>query len=158
MIKLYRIDLKKHGNTAFSGRGSFLFGGRWSHSYIPIVYTSESLALASLEKFVNLRHRDYAMSKVELIYTVAIASDSVSLEDISNKRLPKGWDGIPVISFTKDFGTMWFQEKRSALLKIRSAVVSSEFNYLINPEHPDFKKIKISKSVKFNFDPRMMLS
>ncbi len=158
MIKMYRIDLKKHGETAFSGRGSFLNGGRWNHFKIPIVYTSESLSLATLEKFVNLQNRNHPMSKVELIYTVAIATDNVSLEDISTKRLPKGWDGIPAINYTKDFGTMWYRENRTALLKVRSAVVTSEFNYLINPMHPDFKKIKILKPDLFSFDSRMMLS
>jgi DNA-binding winged helix-turn-helix (wHTH) protein len=45
-------------------------------------------------------------------------------------------------------------ESRSAVLRVPSIVVDGEFNYVLNPRHPDFARLEIGESLEFSFDPR----
>ena len=53
-------------------------------------------------------------------------------------------------------GTKWLDEARSTTLKVPSVVIAGEFNYLLNPERPDFKRIRVSAPIPFSFDSRLL--
>ena len=42
------------------------------------------------------------------------------------------------------------------MLAVPSAIVPPESNYLLNPAHPDFKRIKIGKLSTVETDPRLI--
>jgi RES domain-containing protein len=44
------------------------------------------------------------------------------------------------------------------VLAVPSAIIPREWNYLINPEHPDMKRIVVGKPEPFAFDPRLILA
>ena len=48
-------------------------------------------------------------------------------------------------------------ENKYLVLKVPSVVVQGEFNYLINPNHPEISNVKIKTIEKFNFDERLFL-
>jgi RES domain-containing protein len=71
------------------------------------------------------------------------------------ERFPETWRAMPHSLETQTFGAAWARERRSVTLRVPSAVVPGEFNYLINPLHPDFERVKIGKPERFSFDPRL---
>ncbi len=137
--------------SAFTGSGARLFPGRWNLAGIPMVYASGSVALATLEMLVHLNSDDdltgYRLFRVEL--------PARAVEIPSSKKLPAGWDDEPIPEISRKFGTRWFLGQRSLALRVPSAVVPHDFNYFLNPTHPDFSQIKIGRAEKFPFDPRL---
>jgi RES domain-containing protein len=71
------------------------------------------------------------------------------------KHLPEDWGQLPAPPSTREFGTQWIMQARSAVLRVPSIVVDGEFNYILNPRHPDFRHLKIGAPVPFSFDPRL---
>ena len=77
-----------------------------------------------------------------------------SLIEIADS-LPNDWRKLPAPASTREFGSRWVAELRSVVLRIPSIVVEGEFNYLLNPRHPDFARLEIGKPRAFSFDPRL---
>lgn len=71
------------------------------------------------------------------------------------RRLPTNWRAYPAPASRADLGTRWIREGKTALLGVPSAVIPAESNYLINPQHPDVKAIRLGPPTPFSFDPRM---
>jgi len=149
---VYRICKAKYAQTAFSGAGGLESPGRWHRKGRPIVYASSTLSLAALEYFVHLGRID---SKIAFVWIHAIIPDDLDKEVVKSESLPAGWNSSPPIDATMDLGAQWCVDLRSVVLRVPSAVVLREFNYLLNPQHPDFKRIKILPPQPFTFDPRM---
>ena len=59
--------------------------------------------------------------------------------------------GRPVVTLTA-IGGAWVKDGRSAVLAVPSAIVEREDNYLLDPAHLDFRKIRIGKAEPFTFD------
>lgn len=116
----------------------------------PAVYVSEHLSLAVLEQLVHLGRRaskiPFAVAKVSFPKTMAIA-------DIP--ALPAGWRIEPPADLTKTIGEEWVHGNRTAVLRVPSAIVPSEHNYVLNPRHPDFKRIIFGKYEHFQLDSRL---
>jgi RES domain-containing protein len=70
-------------------------------------------------------------------------------------KLPTGWKQWPYPKTNAAVGDNWVRSGRSAVLKLPSAVVPEEFNYILNPAHPDFGRIDIGKPRMFKADPRL---
>jgi RES domain-containing protein len=149
---VYRICKARYAKSAFSGAGGLESSGRWHRKGQPIVYTASTVSLAALEYFVHLGRID---SRIALVVASATIADSFSIEIVDPASLPKGWNSSPPVDATMNLGTQWCLGLRSAVIKVPSAVILGEFNYLLNPRHPDFKLIKISASEPFSFDTRM---
>lgn len=149
MISIWRIVKEKHKAKAFDGEGAKQYGGRWNHPGFPVVYCSETLALAALELFVQLD----LVSHMPLVAIEALIPEDISIETSVN--LPKNWTLYPVPTETQNYGGEWLQSERTAVLKIPSVIIPKEYNYLLNPRHSDFHKIKIKSESIFNYDARM---
>jgi RES domain-containing protein len=72
------------------------------------------------------------------------------------KSVPRDWRHMPVPASTRRFGDAWASEARSLVLRVPSAVISGEFNYLINPRHVDFARLEIGQPERFSFDRRLL--
>jgi RES domain-containing protein len=151
MPEAWRILKAKHVATAFSGEGAAKSGGRWNSRGVAMVYTSGTKALAALENLVHLNPPvifKYVAIRVEF--------DNALIEKALLSELPADWRVEPPPPSTKRFGDMWAQAGRSAILAVPSVIISSEINYLLNPDHPEFKNISVGKPEEFTFDTRVL--
>lgn len=146
----FRLIKAKHAATAFSGEGARLVGGRWNLPGTPLVYTSETLSLAALETFVHLQPVDkrirYVWFKVTIPANVPIDSQA---------SLPASWRSSPPSEASQAVGTAWAKQMSSTVLRVPSILVPGEHNLLLNPQHPQFKRLKISEPEPFDFDGRL---
>lgn len=151
MPEAWRIVKEKHAATAFSGEGAAKTGGRWNSRGVPVVYTSCTKALAALESLVHLNP-----AVLFKYIAIGIKFDEALVEIIRAKALPAGWQTQPPPPSTQAIGDAWAKEMRSAILQLPSVIIPGEPNYLLNPAHPEFKKMSIGKPEPFAFDPRLL--
>jgi len=151
---VWRLCMAKHAQ--FDGEGARLAGGRWNRRGTPMVYTSATLSMAVLEYLVN--HPDFSTVPADLIAISADIPKTVRIETVELAGLPSGWREYPAPDTLAELGTEWARHRRSFVLSVPSAIVPQERNYLINPGHPGFRKIKIGKPKRFSLDPRFRKS
>jgi len=150
---VYRIEREKYLEDALSGIGASIAGGRWNNERTALVYTSDSRALASLEVAMHIDLSEDLPT--DRFYVEIEIPDDIQIAEISNDDLPLGWDSKPPIQDTSNIGDAFVKQRETAVLKVPSSIIPPEFNYLINPNHPDTSKIKVIRSYPFNFDPRL---
>lgn len=147
---LYRISLCKRAED-MSGTGAKLFGGRWNSVGVPMLYLASSRALAALEV---LAHLTSIQDPESFCITVFEVPDN-SIEEVEKYLLPKDWNTYPSPSSLKKIGDSFTKSNQSLLLKVPSAIVEDECNYLLNVNHPLLDKVKIIGSKPFLFDKRL---
>jgi RES domain-containing protein len=150
-MRLWRICREFHAAGAFSGEGARLYGGRWNSQGVRMVYTSTSLALAAVETFV---HFEPNLQPDDLVSIESEIPDDIRTERLDLSSLPRKWHELRDESL-KMFGDHWIRAGETVALHVPSAAVRGEWNVLLNPEHHDFRKIKIEKPKRFEFDLRM---
>lgn len=150
MREAWRIVKVKHAATAFDGEGARLNGGRWNSVGVPVVYVSFTKSLAALETLVHLK-----LPVASKYIAIPLQFDDALVETFPAATLPPGWDAEPPSLVSQHIGDAWVRTSRSTLLALPS-IITGETNYLINPAHPDFPKIKIGKPEPFTFDPRLL--
>lgn len=156
MRTVWRLIKTKHAHEAFSGEGSKDAGGRWNRKGIPVVYTSESMALAVLECFARLGLSGISMLDMDFSYIKVGIPKEVKIDELDLARLPSDWKQFPEPQSTQNIGTLWYFDKKSAVLKVPSVIVSMESNYIINPFHKDFKKLVINDPSPYSYDFRLV--
>ena len=149
---VFRICKVKSATTAYSGAGGMESSGRWYNKELPIVYAAASMSLAALEYFVHLGRRDV---KISLVSVQATISDTLAVENLGVGVLPANWSISPPIDATRDLGTNWCAQGRSAIVRVPSAIIRGEFDYLLNTRHPDFKRMVIANGEPFSLDVRL---
>ena len=153
-MKVYRIEREKYLASTLKGIGAARSEGfRWNSLNTFLVYTAESRALATLEVSVHLDITEDLPG--DRFYAEIEIPDDLEILEVALKNLPKNWDAKPPILDTQFIGDDFVLENNAAVLKVPSAIVPPEFNYLINPNHPDAKKIKVISTEKMTFDKRM---
>ena len=155
MLMLRRISKRRYANppiAAFDGEGSRRRGGRWTPPGWRVAYASSSLALASLEYFVNL---DPIVAPADLVSIHVSIPDGVRHEQVRITSLPGFWRRSPFPQELWAIGEQWLVSASSVCLLVPSAVVPEEFNLLISPSHADIKTLQFSEPAEFSFDPRM---
>lgn len=117
-----------------------------------MVYTAESISLAALELLVHLETyqllNDYLCVPVEF--------DETQCRKIDPSDLPDEWASDPAPASTKDIGTAWAEDASSVVLAAPSVLVPQETNFLINPLHPDFGRLKVGAPQPFQYDPGLI--
>jgi RES domain-containing protein len=116
-----------------------------------MVYTASSQALAILEIFIHCQSEDLIRSQ---FVTIPISIPDDCILTLGN-NLPKDWDTYPASISSRMIGDNWVAENASAVLAVPSVVAPLENNFLLNPKHPDFKKIVINEPIPFEFDQRL---
>ena len=152
----YRLTQRRYQESAFSGTGSLRRSGRWHAAGLPVVYTSESAAVALLEVLVHVeRPRLVTMDLV----VVPCRFDETLCESVEAyveaAELPDDWRRFPWPVSTQQIGRRWFEEGRTPVLAVPSAVLPAATNYLVNPEHARFAEITIGAPEPFEVDPRL---
>lgn len=150
-MKAWRITQQKHARSAFSGEGARLYGGRWNSVGVPLVYVAQSQSLAVLEMLVHLD----APALLKKYVFLEMVFDASLVLDLDPSSLPKNWQSDPVPAAVQAIGDRWLLSGDSAVLRVPSALVPEESNFLLNPLHPDFAKINVSRPQLFRFDPRL---
>jgi RES domain-containing protein len=148
-VRIWRITARKHIETVFSGVGGLYVSGRWHPQGYKISYTSESLALASLEVFVHSESTD-----IPLVCVSAIIPDTTPILEITTDLLPANWQEVSAYPVLQEIGLKWLQAMEYPVLKVPSAIIPVEYNYLINPEHQDLQ-LETEQVLEFQFDSRM---
>lgn len=151
MLTVWRIVTRRFAASAFSGEGARLYGGRWNRKGVPIVYTAASRSLAFLELLVQ----DEPL-RAQYVMIPARIPNGLRIERITAAQLPDGWRKPEARETLRRLGGEWFASGRSAVLAVPSAVVPSETNYLLNPRHRAFAKIKIGKPESLSTDLRLL--
>ena len=150
-MEVFRLARKKYP-IELSGKGAAMFGARWNFKGTEIVYTAQSRALAMAEVVVHLSlatlPKDFVMLTVDV-------SDTIPIEFLDEKKLPRGWNVFPHSFTTQLLGEDFIKRSEACILKVPSAVVKGDYNLLLNPYHEDFKQIKIIDQVDFPFDKRI---
>ena len=156
MIAAWRIVKRRYAEHAFGGEGARRFGGRWNSPGRPVVYVSESRALATLEILAGLGTTGPlpAWVMIGARFPEAIV---VGVEDLLDPAgLPDGWDASPPGFVSQGIGDRWLDEASSAVLCVPSVIVPAESNFLLNPRHPEFERIEIGKPEELRLDPRLV--
>jgi len=149
---VYRISKKTHIYD-LSGIGAGLYGGRWNPKGINVVYTSSSIALASLEYLVH----NYHLLSTTIICLAKIKIGASSLFEYPLKKLPLGWIQLKKQYATQQIGKEFFINGVDYILKVPSAVVPGEFNLLLNPQHEHHVNTKVVEVIDpFVFDQRIL--
>ena len=150
---VWRITARSFADSAFSGEGASIVGGRWNSKGKRMVYTAEHLSLAILEVFVHLNVP--IVEPDSFVIIPAEIPDDLSIEYLTVDRLPLDWQSSEQKLSLKAVGDEWLDGLNTAILAIPSAIVPQELNYLINPQHPDFNRLIIHPPQVYNFDRRM---
>ena len=152
MASAWRIVRASRQKTAFTGEGPWRYGGRWNSPGVCVVYVSEHQSTAAFEVFVNrmpfILEETYKAFRLEW-------PDSLT-ERFPAEKLPANWRVFPAPVETRQIGDRWVQEQRSAVLALPSAISPADTNFLLNPEHRDFKRVRIAPPIDFDFDLRLL--
>ena len=146
--RLLRRELAKH---AFDGEGARLYGGRWNSPGTAMTYCSATASLAALEVFANVPRFELAGEYVLIECTF----DESVVEIIDPDMLPKDWRRTPAPSDLQRIGDEWIDSRRSVVLAVPSAIIEHERNYLLNPNHADFKRVWRGRPQPFAFGARL---
>lgn len=148
-MRVFRLTKRKYAGE-LSGKGAAKSNNRWNSKGTEIIYTAESRALAMAEVAVHLTlatlPEDFVMMEIEIPDSVRIAK----AEKVNVKEFV--W---PPQEVTQMMGDQFIHSGKNGVLQVPSVVVKGDFNYLINPHHPDFNKVKIIKITDFPFDERV---
>lgn len=151
MPKLWRVVKRRHAATAFDGRAAQRFGGRWNSPGWRAVYASATKSLAVLEV---LAHLDVGRPLPRLVaFTFDV--DEELVETLAVARLPRHWRTARGVEATQRLGDEWLGSGRSVALAVPSTIVPEESNYLLNPAHPSFGRMRFGRPVPFLLDPRL---
>lgn len=136
--RVYRVCRSRW--AMLDGEGARRVGARWNSPGRAIVYMADSISLAVLENLVHLSRQDFPTGYVVIAAVIPDSIAILSLDELANPQAG---------------GDQWFDSQASAALRVSSVVVPAEFNFLLNPAHPDFQRIVVEPATPFNFDSRL---
>lgn len=152
---LYRIS-KTQDAGDLSGEGARIAGGRWNSKGVPLIYSSETATLATLEVLVhfpmNIVPRNMSIAAIDF-------PDDLSVVAKKAEDLPADWEVFPFLPMCAKIGDEWVKSCDSVALRLPSVFLPDgpEYNYLLNPAHPDFKKVSVYEVKAFQFDKRLFI-
>ncbi|MFN8343679.1 MAG: RES family NAD+ phosphorylase [Spirosomataceae bacterium] len=150
-MEVFRISKAQYA-ADLTGTGAKIAGGRWNKPGTAVLYTSGSRALATLEVLVHIPAfyvpSDYVLS------TLWIPDDSI--QHLNPELLPDRWQDLTPNENLRTLADAWLKSTACLTLKVPSAIVAGEFNYLINPLHPIFAEVKLLRREAYRFDPRLI--
>ena len=147
---VYRIGQRQRIED-LTGQGAFLYGGRWNNKGQAMLYTTTGVSLAVLEVTVNMLVKQ--IPKNYSLITLSIPDDPLLIVD--RNTLPSVWRDMPVNPITREMGDAFLADNIHLGMLVPSAVVPMENNILLNPAHPDFRKVEIKEIQPFEFDKRL---
>ncbi|MEA3274571.1 MAG: RES family NAD+ phosphorylase [Pseudomonadota bacterium] len=147
MPKVFRIVKKKHTDTALEGLGAKRHGGRWNSKGAPVVYASDSIALAALELLVHLKRQEVLAHYV--VFQLALTDEQVLA--LEGDALPADWQDDPPPPSTAEIGDDWLDSGASLALAVPSVIVPGQHIFLLSPQHPEFQAVA-DQATSFPFE------
>jgi RES domain-containing protein len=150
-MTVWRICKPKYEATAFDGAGAAIYPGRWNKHGQYVVYTSDTPSLAVLEILVNSTPQMLPLYKL-----FPCSFDDALITDIG--PLPGNWRHLvnPSWSPLQEQGSAWYESRQSAVLRVPSAIIPDQSNYILNVRHPAFFTISIGVPRDMETDPRLI--
>jgi RES domain-containing protein len=141
-------------HTELDGEGARLFGGRWNSPGLRAVYTSSHLSLSVLETYVNFP--PVLRTSLPMYQAVKITiPDNASTMRISPAQLKELLMAPDPEAASRSIGDGWIIGHDSLVLQVPSVLVPEEDNFVVNPDHPDAREVRIVSTRAFHFDPRL---
>lgn len=150
-MEVYRLSREKFAGT-MSGIGAALKGARWNSAAVEMIYTAANRSLAMAEVIV---HFTLATIPSDYVMLTIFVPDDASIHHVLDTELPIDWNAWPYSASTQIIGDHFITENKHLLLRVPSAVTQGDFNFLINPFHPAFSRIRLVDIQKFPFDSRI---
>ena len=151
MLSVWRITTSRFARSAFSGEGARVYGGRWNPKGVALVYTAANQSLAMLEMLVQ----DQPLRARYLVIEARIP-DGLTIDRVRAVDLLANWRESAARATLQAIGAEWVKRASAAVLAIPSAIVPAESNYLLNPLHRDFRRIRIAKPTSVETDLRLL--
>lgn len=149
---LYRLTKTRYLMTAWSGLGAKEAGGRWNSIGTAMVYLSETASLTMLETLVHIN----APQLLDDFTLLSLDIPDYQIQTFDMNRLPDNWASEDAPAELALYGDNWAESRSSIALRIPSALSPVEFNYLLNPAHPElFDLMATVKKIPFRFDSRL---
>ncbi len=156
MILAFRIEKEAFAHEE-PGEGARFYGGRWNPPGIPVLYTSDSIALAALETLANMAP-NFPEPEDDFCGTTYGIPDKAAIRVLEPSLLPHDWLKFPAPLALAEVGRQWAEDKEHLVLKVPSVVVrGTGWNYLFNPRYQDFNIIQRLRVEPFTFDARLLL-
>jgi len=152
MGSAWRIVRASRAQTAFTGEGPWRYGGRWNSPGVRVVYVSEHQSTAALEVFVN--RVPFILDEKYKAFHLEWPDRLTEIFPVA--KLPADWRRSPPPPEAMEIGNCWVREERSAVLALPSVISPADTNFLLNPQHADFKQIRVAPPVDYEFDPRLL--
>lgn len=147
---VFRLSKGKY-QADLSGKGAEMYGGRWNSKGAALLYTSQSRALAFAELAIHLplgiNPKDYFLITIKF-------PDTAKIFQLAESDMPSDWRSNPHSHHTQQLGDEFVSKGNYLVLRVPSAVVPGDYNYLLNPAHPMFKEVSIKQAEPFEFDSR----
>ncbi|RAI98694.1 RES domain-containing protein [Chitinophaga skermanii] len=145
---VYRVVTKKFTNHLVAPG----LNGRWNSAGKKVLYTAGSVALAALESMY--RRNGYGFNDHFALIQIEIPG-KLKITEHPGLDLPPKWNQPHDYRVTQSIGDAWYKREESPILKVPSAIIPQEFNYIINSQHPDFDSIKVISVNEFLFDEQL---
>jgi len=152
MPTLWRVVKRQHAATAFDGKAAQRFGGRWNSPGHRAVYASATKSLAVLEVLVHL---DVGRTLPRLV-AITCDVDAKLVERLAEGLLQRHWRTSRGLLGTQQIGDGWLTSGHALALAVPSVVVPEELNYLLNPAHPAFGRLRFGRAMPFLLDPHLV--
>ncbi|UHG89081.1 RES family NAD+ phosphorylase [Spirosoma oryzicola] len=145
---VYRITKALYADRLVASGGA----ARWNERNQFVIYTAATRALACLE---NVVHRSGEGLQENFRVMVIDVPEALRVETILPESLPTDWFDFRQYDACQRLGGEWLRQGRTAVLRVPSAIIPNEWNYLLSPSHPDFSQIQLLRTEPFVFDPRI---
>lgn len=119
---------------------------------VSMVYASETASLTMLETLVHL----HAPHLMEYFTLLRIEVPDEQVQDADMAELPRHWADEDAPPELAAYGDAWWFSQSSIALRVPSALSPVEYNFLLNPEHPDlYRIVQRAEVIPFRFDSRL---
>jgi RES domain-containing protein len=150
---VFRLTQAEYASK-LDGEGARKFGGRWNSKGKSLLYTGETRALCSTEVAVHsplgMVPQNYVMVSIQI-------PKSAIIEILNPQSLPLSWNQYPPLPITQFIGDEFVEKGDNLVLKVPSATIDGEHNFLLNPLHYQMSIITIIDIKPFNLDSRLFI-
>jgi len=153
VTRAWRVVKTKYTTHALTGEGARLYGGRWTSPGIRVIHASDSLSLAMLEILVHLPVPGLLAHYSYFTFDLA-TSEIASIEDLAT--LPSSWRDSPPPAELRLAGNRWVREGSALALRVPSAIVPGQSNFLLNPLMGGFSSIAVQGPIELDLDDRLI--
>jgi RES domain-containing protein len=149
-MEVFRIA-KTTFSQKLSASGS---ANRWNMKNQQVIYAGSSRSLSTLELIV---HKGAVVpSEKYQVMIISIADEDTLYKQVHVKDLPRNWRTFTAYATLQKIGARWINSQESLILKVPSAIIPQEYNYVINTEHPDFpRKVQLVRTEAYFWDSRL---